>query len=154
MICCRNPFRRLIHSALQRSLLLTLRPLSDVERADEREYYLNHFWRSGVMHGMTDLLRFQISTLQINRNEVKIVTRVLEVMLDTEDSQCPVQIELIVDTHFDKMLDEIVAARMKLAPIHPLIAHLVSLATTLQHKFHLRFKEIYFAILMILARHG
>lgn len=123
-----------------------LRPLSDVERADEREYYLNHFWRTGVMHGMTDLFRFQISTFQINRNEVKIVTRVFEVMLDTEDSQCPVQIELIVATHFDKMLDEIVAARMKLAPIHPRIARLVSLATTLQHKFHLRFKETYFAI--------
>lgn len=98
------------------------------------------------MQGLTDLLRFQIAALEINRNEVNTVTRVLEVMLDTEGSQCPVKIELIVATHFDKMLNEIVAAGKKLVPMHPHIAHIVSLATTLQHKFYLRFKETYFAI--------
>lgn len=79
--------------------------------------------------------------------DVREVKQILTMMLDSEiDGNSTVDIALIAETRFDKLLSALSSIKRRIQEVYPRIAFITAMSRCLERMWHKRFQDAYFAI--------
>lgn len=122
----------------------TIRP--SPEQDQEAHNTASTEWTPSLLLEMTDLVRELLKIVRPQSFNPGPLDKLIQAMLDDEDSSHPISLSIIAVSHFDKLVDDLVGFPKEFLVNEPELAAACAGASSLQLKWQQRFKGAYFAL--------